>query len=104
MLAREGQTTTYLGQGVSIPHGTNEARQYISKAALGFLQFPDGVEWDGEIAHDVIPNASNSDEHVGILSALATTLSDKANSEKLRTATSVDEVLALLTPEDDQED
>ena len=104
MLAREGQTTTYLGQGVSIPHGTNEARQYISKAALGFLQFPDGVEWDGEIAHVVIPIASNSDEHVGILSALATTLSDKANSEKLRTATSVDEVLALLTPEDDQED
>ncbi|SHI33425.1 PTS system, mannitol-specific IIC component [Tessaracoccus bendigoensis DSM 12906] len=103
MLARELQTTTYLGQGVSIPHGTNEARQFISKAALGFLQFPDGIDWDGETVHVVIPIASNSNEHVGILSALATTLSDSSKSERLRVASSADEVLALLIPEQ-QED
>ena len=82
-----------LGQGVAIPHGTNDARRFISKASLGFLQFPEGVDWDGETVHVVLPIASNSDEHVSILSALATTLSDKSNSERLRTATSVDEVL-----------
>lgn len=102
MITRESQTSTFLGQGVSIPHGTNEARALIKKAALGFLQFPDGVDWDGKTAYVVIPIASNSDEHVGILAALATTLADKANSEKLRSATSVDEVLDLLTPQDEE--
>ncbi|MFV0295046.1 MAG: PTS sugar transporter subunit IIA, partial [Hyphomicrobiaceae bacterium] len=86
MLARELQTTTFLGQGVAIPHGTNEARTHINKAALGFLQFPDGVDWDGKTAYVVIPIASNSDEHVSILAALASTLADKSKSEQLRTA------------------
>ncbi|QIK71869.1 PTS mannitol transporter subunit IICBA [Propioniciclava coleopterorum] len=102
MLARELQTSTFLGSGVAIPHGTNEARTHIKQAALGFLQFPDGVDWDGKTAYVVIPIASNSDEHVGILSALATTLADKTKSERLRTATSVDEVVDLLTPEEEE--
>ena len=102
MLARELQTSTFLGSGVAIPHGTNEARSHIKQAALGFLQFPEGVDWDGKTAYVVIPIASNSDEHIGILSALATTLADKTKSEQLRTATSVDEVLDLLTPEEEE--
>ncbi|MFP5415949.1 MAG: PTS mannitol transporter subunit IICBA [Actinomycetes bacterium] len=101
MLEREVQTSTFLGQGVAIPHGTNEARRFINSASLGFLQFPDGVDWDGKTAYVVIPIASNSDEHVGILSALASTLADKANAERLRTATTVDEVMDLLTPDEE---
>jgi len=38
---------------------------------------------------------------VGILSALATVLADKSKAERLRTTTSVDEVLDLLAPEED---
>ncbi|WP_197512990.1 PTS sugar transporter subunit IIA [Tessaracoccus coleopterorum] len=102
MFARETQTSTYLGQGVAIPHGTNEARRFISKAALGFIQFPDGVDWDGETVTVVIPIASNSDEHVSILAALATTLADPENAGQLRHATSVDEVLDLLTPREEE--
>lgn len=101
MFAREEQTTTFLGNGVAIPHGTNESRVHIKSAALGFLQFPEGVDWDGKTAHVVIPIASNSGEHVGILQALAVTISDKATMERLKTTTSVDEVLDLLTPEGD---
>ena len=101
MLARELQTSTFLGNGVAIPHGTNESREFITKAALGFLQFPDGVDWDGKTAHVVIPIASNSDEHIAILGALATALADPAKAERLRTTTSVDEVLDILAPEED---
>ncbi|HSO68306.1 MAG TPA: PTS mannitol transporter subunit IICBA [Arachnia sp.] len=98
MLARELQTTTFLGQGVAIPHGTNEARAHINSAALGFLQYPEGIDWDGHTVNVVIPIASNSDEHVKLLAALATTLSDKERAARLRSATSVDEVIDLLTP------
>lgn len=97
MFAREKEVSTYLGEGFAIPHGTNESRQYINRAALGFLQFPDGVDWDGETVHVCIPIASNSDEHVGILGALAEVLMDPDAAEKLRTTTSVDEVVALLS-------
>ena len=55
------------------------------------------VKWYGESD----PIASNSDEHVGILSALATVLADKSKAERLRTTTSVDEVLDLLAPEEE---
>lgn len=103
MFDREKEVSTYLGEGFAIPHGTNESRQWINRAALGFLQFPDGVDWNGETVHVCIPIASNSDEHVGILGALAEVLMDSDAAEKLRTTTSVDEVLALLSDIGDEE-
>ncbi|NLH71134.1 MAG: PTS mannitol transporter subunit IICBA [Brooklawnia sp.] len=101
MFARETQVSTFMGNGVAIPHGTNESRGAIKKAQLGFIQYPDGVDWDGKTCHVCIPIASNSDEHVGILSALASVLADKAKAERLQTTTNIDEVLELLAPEED---
>ncbi|WIY82282.1 PTS mannitol transporter subunit IICBA [Propionimicrobium sp. PCR01-08-3] len=102
MIDRESEISTLLGEGIAIPHGTNAARAHVKHAALGFLQFPDGIDWDGKPANLVIPIASNSDEHVGVLAALATTLADPAKAERLRAATDVDEVIDLLTPENEE--
>ena len=101
MIEREGQVSTYMGEGFSIPHGTNEARAHIRHAALGFLQFPDGVDWNGKTCYVAIPIASASDEHIGIMSALASVLADKNRAEQLRTATTVEQVQELLAPEED---
>ena len=101
MIEREGQVSTYMGEGFSIPHGTNEARAHIKHAALGFLQFPDGVDWNGKTCYVAIPIASASDEHIGIMSALASVLADKNRAEQLRTATTVEQVQELLAPEED---
>ena len=101
MIEREGQVSTYMGEGVTIPHGTNEARAHIRRAALGFLQFPDGVDWNGRTCYVAIPIASASDEHVGIMSALASVLADKTRAEQLRTATTVEQVQEILAPEED---
>jgi len=100
MLAREQQVSTFMGNGVAIPHGTNESRGAIKKTQLAFLQFPQGIDWNGKTCYVAIPIASNSNEHVGILSALAGVLADKDKAQRLATTTSVDEVLDLLTPED----
>ena len=99
MLARELQVSTFLGEGVAIPHGTNEARAHINSAALGFLQFPEGIDWDGKT---VIRRASRSPRTAtstsSILAALAATLSDmEPTAERLRRPPRVDEVLDLLT-------
>ena len=96
MFERETQVPTYLGEGIAIPHGTNESREHILRTCLGFLQFPQGVDWGGETVHVCIPIASRSDEHVEILAALAEVLMNPDAAERLRTTTDPDEVLRLL--------
>ena len=100
ILEREGQISTYMGEGVSIPHGTDAARALVRRTALGFLQYPDGVDWDGETVYLCIPIAASGDEHVGVLSALAEVLVDGDSAARLREATDVETVLALLNPAD----
>ncbi|MCA3772689.1 PTS sugar transporter subunit IIA [Cutibacterium sp.] len=85
-----------MGEGVAIPHGVDEVRDHIDKATLGFLQFPEGVEWDRNICTVVIPIASSSDEHLEIMAALARILSNPETARQLREATCTDEVLNLL--------
>jgi mannitol/fructose-specific phosphotransferase system IIA component len=98
ILEREGQISTYIGEGVSIPHGTDAARALVRRTTLGFIQYPDGVDWDGEIVYLCIPIAASGDEHVGVLSALAEILVEGDSAAALREATDVDAVLGLLTP------
>lgn len=101
LFERERSVSTFLGEGVAIPHGTNESRSHIHRTALGFLQFPDGVDWDGNVVQVCIPIASNGEEHVEILSNLAEVLMEPDQAETLRTTTSVDEVVSLLTTSED---
>jgi mannitol/fructose-specific phosphotransferase system IIA component len=104
ILEREESVSTYMGEGVAIPHGTDASRQHIKRAALAVLQFPDGVDWNGHEVKLCIAIASRSDEHIGILQALAMVLTDKDKATRLRETTDVDEVLELLAPADDEDD
>ena len=104
ILERERSVPTYMGEGVAIPHGTDESREHIKRAALAFLQFPDGVDWNGKDCRVCIAIASKSDEHIGILQSLAMVLSDSDKAARLRETADVNEVLELLAPEDEEED
>lgn len=96
LFERERQVSTYLGEGVAIPHGTNESREHILGTRLGFLQFPNGVDWDGNTVHVCIPIASRSDEHVDLLASLAEVLMDPEAAEELRTSNNASRILHLL--------
>jgi PTS system mannitol-specific IIA component/phosphocarrier protein FPr len=98
ILEREESISTYMGEGVAIPHGTDQARALVRRTALGFIQYPDGVDWDGETVYLCIPIAASGDEHVGVLSALAEILVEPDSATALREATDVDDVLARLNP------
>ncbi|MDN4472849.1 PTS sugar transporter subunit IIA [Demequina zhanjiangensis] len=97
---RETQVTTYIGEGVAIPHGTNESREHIQRAAIAYLQFPDGVDWDGQTVQVCIAIASRSEEHIDILQKLAAVLMDPEAAAKLREPAGVADVLALLAPDE----
>ena len=83
MLEREKLTTTYMGLGIAIPHGVNEAKKTIHKSGLVFLQYPNGVDFDGEKAYLVIGLAGKDDEHLEVLSSVAIKISEEL-VEKLK--------------------
>lgn len=100
MLAREQQTSTFLGNGIAIPHGTTDTRDQVLKTGVQVYQFPQGVEWgDGQVAWVAIGIAASSDEHLGLLRQLTHVLSDDSVAEQLKAATTAEELRALLMGE-----
>ncbi|VFP79827.1 fused PTS fructose transporter subunit IIA/HPr protein [Candidatus Erwinia haradaeae] len=97
MLAREKQISTYIGNGIAIPHGTLETRDLILKTGVQILQFPNGIDWgEKQIAYIVIGIAAKSDEHLNILSQITHTLSDENLSSKLQTINSKEDLRNIL--------
>ena len=96
MLEREKSVSTFIGEGVAIPHGTDESRALVRRTTLGVLQFPAGVDWDGQTVNICVAIAAKGDEHVTVLSSLAQILMNPAQAEQLRTSASVDAVYDLL--------
>lgn len=88
MLARERSMSTYMGNGVAIPHGEFENREDIFKTGISVVQVPGGVEWeDGEQARLIIGIAALADEHVSVLSNLAEVVEEPADAEMLAQTT-----------------
>ena len=96
MVEREEGVSTFVGRGVSIPHGTDTSRQYVRRTAMAVLQFPDGVDWNGDTVSVCVAIAAAGDEHVGLMSTLAQLLLDERQAQQLRTATDPATVLGLL--------
>ena len=100
MLAREQQTSTFLGNGIAIPHGTLDTRSMVKKTGVQVFQFPQGIEWgEGNIAYVVIGIAARSDEHLSLLRQLTYVLSDEDTAAKLAKITDVAEFRAILMGE-----
>ena len=100
MLAREQQTSTFLGNGIAIPHGTLDTRSMVKKTGVQVFQFPQGIEWgEGNIAYVVIGIAARSDEHLSLLRQLTLVLSDEDTAAKLAKITDVAEFRAILMGE-----
>jgi mannitol/fructose-specific phosphotransferase system IIA component len=97
MLERERSVSTYVGEGVAIPHGTDASRALVRRTSLGVLQFPAGVSWDGQPVNLCVAIAAKGDEHVAVLSALAQILMEPDKAAVLRSSADVDEVHRMLS-------
>jgi phosphocarrier protein FPr len=105
MLAREETMSTYMGNGVAIPHGQFDNRGDIHQNGISVLQLPDGILWeDDEKAYLVIGIAAASDSHVGILSNLAEVIEDEDVTNELVHTTDANLILATLGKEQTEED
>ncbi|WP_341276115.1 fused PTS fructose transporter subunit IIA/HPr protein [Actinobacillus equuli] len=98
MLARETQTSTFLGNGIAIPHGTLDTRHLVQNTGVQIYQFPQGVEWgEGNKAYVVIGIAAKSDEHLALLRQLTGVLSDEEAAATLAKTQDVEEFAAVLS-------
>ena len=96
MFERETQVSTYMGNGLAIPHGTNEAKGDITRSAMCLIRYDQPIDWDGNPARVVVGIAGAGDEHLEILSKVAILFSDSDEVEKLLAAPDADSVYALL--------
>ncbi|GIH28106.1 hypothetical protein Aph01nite_64160 [Acrocarpospora phusangensis] len=96
MLERERSISTYVGEGVAIPHGTLAGKDAVLRDALSFLRFPDGVDWGGERVTICIGIAAAGDGHVAVLAELAEILLDPDRARVLRETSDVDDVIEIL--------
>lgn len=97
MLERERAVSTFVGEGVAVPHGTLAAGKDLVRAdAISLLRLPEGVDWDGHDVRIVIGIAATGGGHIALLSRLAEILLDPVRAEQLRGATDPAAVRALL--------
>ena len=100
MQQRELQTSTYLGNGIAIPHGTTDTRDLVLKTGVQVFQFPQGIAWgDGQTAYVVIGIAARSDEHLALLRQLTHVLSDDSVAAEMAKTDSKETLRALLMGE-----
>lgn len=97
MKAREEEVTTYMGNGVAIPHGMNEYKKEILETGIVIAQYPSGVDFgEGNTAYIVIGIAGKGDEHMEILSKIALTIQYEENVERLRNAKTPEEIMEII--------
>ena len=101
MLERESSVSTYMGNWLAIPHGTNEAKDLIRRSAMSLLRYEEPIDWGGEPARFVVGIAGLENEHLEILSKIAIIFSDEDEVQKLLDAGSSDELVALLSEVND---
>lgn len=99
IMAREAQTSTGLGDGIAMPHSKNAA---VREASVLFAKSNSGVDYeslDGQPTDlffmIAAPDGAN-DTHLAALAQLSQYLLKDGFADKLRQATSADEVIAAF--------
>lgn len=96
MHEREESVSTYMGNFLAIPHGTNEAKGNISSSAVSIIRYPQGIDWNGKTVKFVVGVAGVNNEHLAILSSIARVFTSKEEVARLEQASSVEEVLDIF--------
>lgn len=97
MWERELIFSSYVGEGVAIPHGTDASRKFVNRAQLVVLRFAEPIDWEGETVRLAVGIASKGNEHVTVLGQLAEVLLDDDYRNLLFESSNKSEIAELLT-------
>ena len=93
---REVLVSTYMGNFLAIPHGTNEGKDTVLASALSFVRYDDPIDWGGNPVRFVVGIAGKDGGHMDVLSSIALIFSDEEQVDRLLVAGTPEEVLELL--------
>lgn len=96
MREREQSVSTYMGNLLAIPHGTNESKDAILDSALSVARYDNPIDWDGNPVKFVIGIAGKDGGHLEILSKIAIIFADEDEVAKLEVAPDEVAILELL--------
>ncbi|MFT9004542.1 MAG: PTS sugar transporter subunit IIA [Liquorilactobacillus hordei] len=101
MIARNADVSTYMGNFIAIPHGTEDGKKFIKKTGISVVQIPMGVDFSEDSQNEnvvtvVFGIAGLNGEHLNLLSQIALFCSDVNNVVKLADAQSEQEIINLL--------
>ncbi|AOT99946.1 MULTISPECIES: PTS sugar transporter subunit IIA [Bacillus] len=98
MFEREETSSTFMGNFIAIPHGTEDAKDEVLHSGISVIQIPNGVEYgEGNTAKVVFGIAGKNNEHLDILSNIAIICSEGENIERLISAKTEEELAAIFS-------
>ncbi|QSX07539.1 PTS sugar transporter subunit IIA [Alkalibacter rhizosphaerae] len=100
MKERETVMSTFMGNGLAIPHGVAKSREgnVIKNSGIVVVQVPGGVDFgDGNTAFMVIGIAGKDGEHLNILANIATIFNEMENVEEMVNAKDPDVIYHKFT-------
>jgi mannitol/fructose-specific phosphotransferase system IIA component len=96
MFARESSVSTYMGNLLAIPHGTNESKDEVHRSAVAVVRYDQDIDWGGHPVRFVIGIAGKGDSHLEVLGAIALVFSDLSAVDDLQKASTPHQVLDRL--------
>ena len=98
MFEREETSSTFMGNFIAIPHGTEDAKEEVLHSGISIIQIPNGVEYgEGNTAKVVFGIAGKNNEHLDILSNIAIICSEEENIERLISAKTEEELATIFS-------
>lgn len=85
MVEREKTFSTFMGNGLALPHGVEGVKKEIKASGISVMTFKESVDWDGEEVQVVIGIAGVGEEHMDILSSIAEKMLDDDTAEQVKT-------------------
>jgi phosphoenolpyruvate-protein phosphotransferase len=98
LVGREEKVSTYLINGVAIPHGVNEAKDQVIRTGVFIVQVPGGVVWNdkGDVARLIVGIAAKGKDHLKLLERLTNVVMDATIADQLATTTDKADILNAL--------
>jgi PTS system mannitol-specific IIC component len=96
MLERERSVSTFMGNGLAIPHGTNEAKTAIRRTGISFVRYEEPIDWKGKPAEFVVGIAGAGKDHLALLNQIAQVFLNADDVARLRNARTPEEVKQIF--------
>ena len=96
MLEREKTFSTFMGNGLALPHGVEAAKNQVKASGISVVTFKEPIDQDGNPVQTVIGIAGVGDEHLEILSMVAEAMLDEEICENFASY-DTDHIYHILT-------